>query len=48
MGTQVTDYRFIKAGALHKANGGYLILDAHKLLSQPHSWDALKRVLIAK
>jgi lon-related putative ATP-dependent protease len=48
MGTQVTDYRFIKSGALHKANGGYLIIDAHKLLSQPYSWEALKRVLVAK
>ncbi|GMR16364.1 MAG: ATP-binding protein [Gammaproteobacteria bacterium] len=48
MGTQVTDYRFIKAGALHKANGGYLIIDAQKLLTQPYSWEALKRVLVAK
>ena len=48
MGTQVTDYRFIKPGALHKANGGYLIIDAHKLLTQPNSWEALKRVLVAK
>lgn len=48
MGTQVTDYRYIKSGALHKANGGYLIIDAHKLLTQPYSWEALKRVLVAK
>ena len=48
MGTQVTDYRFIKPGALHKANGGYLIIDAHKLLTQPNSWETLKRVLVAK
>ena len=48
MGTQVTDYRFIKAGALHKANGGYLIIDAQKLLTQPYSWEALKRTLLAK
>ena len=48
MGTQVTDYRFIKPGALHKANGGYLIIDAQKLLTQANSWEALKRVLIAK
>ena len=48
MGTQVTDYRFIKAGALHKANGGYLIVDAQKLLTQPNSWETLKRVLVAK
>lgn len=48
MGSLVTDYRFIKSGALHKANGGYLIIDAHKLLTQPYSWEALKRVLVAK
>jgi len=48
MGTQVTDYRFIKPGALHKANGGYLIIDAYKLLTQPNSWETLKRVMIAK
>lgn len=48
MGTQVTDYRFIKSGALHKANGGYLIIDAQKLLTQPYSWEALKRTLLAK
>ena len=34
-GTLVTDYRHIKAGALHRANGGYLLLDARVLLRQP-------------
>ncbi|MDH5394754.1 MAG: AAA family ATPase [Gammaproteobacteria bacterium] len=48
MGTLVTDYRFIKPGALHKANGGYLVLDAQKLLTQPYSWEALKRVLVSR
>jgi len=45
MGALVTDFTLIKAGALHRANGGYLILDARKVLSQPFSWDALKRAL---
>jgi len=45
MGALVTDFNLIKAGALHKANGGYLILDAYRLLSQPYVWDALKRAL---
>lgn len=45
MGTLRTDYRMIKPGAMHKANGGYLILDAHKLLSQPYAWEGLKRAL---
>ncbi len=46
-GALVTDFTLIKAGALHSANGGYLVLDALKLLSQPHAWDGLKRVLRA-
>lgn len=41
----VTDYTKIKAGAIHKANGGYLILQAKDVLSNPQAWDALKRVL---
>ncbi len=45
MGTLVTDFSLIKAGALHRANGGYLILDAMKVLSEPFAWDALKRAL---
>ncbi|MDX1434270.1 MAG: ATP-binding protein [Gammaproteobacteria bacterium] len=45
MGTLVTDFTLIRAGALHRANGGYLLLDAHKVISQPFSWDKLKRAL---
>jgi len=45
MGTLVTDFSLIKAGALHRANGGYLVLDAMKLLTQPFAWEALKRNL---
>jgi lon-related putative ATP-dependent protease len=45
MGALTTDFTMIKPGALHKANGGYLILDARKLLQQPYSWEALKRAL---
>lgn len=48
MGTLRTDFRMIKPGAMHKANGGYLVLDARKLLSQPYSWDGLKRALQSK
>ena len=44
-GTLVTDYRQIKAGALHRANGGYLLLDARVLLRQPLGWEALKQAL---
>jgi len=44
-GTLVTDFALIKPGALHRANGGYLLLDARKLLMQPFSWEGLKRAL---
>ena len=45
LGALVTNFLLIKPGALHQANGGYLLLDAVKLLSQPLSWEALKRTL---
>jgi predicted ATP-dependent protease len=35
----------IKPGALHKANGGFLVLEARELLTKPYAWDALKRTL---
>jgi predicted ATP-dependent protease len=45
-GALVTNFRLIKAGALHRANGGTLLLDARSLLSEPFSWAALKRALL--
>jgi lon-related putative ATP-dependent protease len=48
MGTLVTDFNLIKAGALHRANGGYLILDARKVLLQPFAWEELKRALCSQ
>jgi predicted ATP-dependent protease len=45
LGTMVTDFREIKPGALHRANGGFLVLDALEVLRHPFSWDALKRAL---
>ncbi|MEQ8786805.1 MAG: ATP-binding protein [Pirellulaceae bacterium] len=48
MGSLVTDFTLIKAGALHRANGGYLILEMVKVLKQPYAWEALKRVLSAR
>ena len=44
-GALVTDFTMIKAGALHKANGGYLVLEMHRLAANPLAWDALKRSL---
>ncbi len=48
MGTVSTDFNLLKAGSLHKANGGYLILDANSLLFQPYAWEGLKRMLLTK
>lgn len=45
MGALVTDFLLVSAGALHKANGGFLLVDARKLLTFPFAWDALKRTL---
>lgn len=47
-GTLITDFTFVRPGALHKANGGYLILDAFKILSKPYAWDGLKRALFTQ
>jgi len=48
MGALVTDFRLIRSGALLEANGGYLILDMHRVLGKPFVWDALKQALFAK
>ncbi len=47
MGALLTDFNLIKPGALHRANGGYLVLEARKLLLQPYAWEGLKRALKA-
>jgi len=47
MGALVTDFQLIRAGALHQADGGYLILDALEVLTTPFAWDALKRTLLS-
>lgn len=44
-GALVTDFTLVRPGALHRANGGCLVIDAQKLLTQPFAWDALKRAL---
>ncbi|GEK60025.1 ATP-dependent protease [Marinococcus halophilus] len=45
IGSLVTNFTFIKPGAVHLANGGYLILQAADLLQHPGSWPGLKRML---
>ncbi len=47
-GALLTDFTMIRAGVLHEANGGYLVLEARKLLSEPFAWEALKRALRAE
>lgn len=44
-GTLITDFSLIKPGAVHLANGGYLVLDARKVLTSPYAWEGLKRIL---
>ncbi|RLD07722.1 MAG: ATP-dependent protease [Chloroflexota bacterium] len=45
MGASHTDFTLIRAGALHKANGGYLLIPARDMLINPYAWDSLKRTL---
>ncbi|MGJ8681527.1 Lon protease family protein [Paraglaciecola sp.] len=44
-GSVFTNYRMIRPGAIHKANGGYLLLDMDKVIEQPYVWETLKLVL---
>ncbi|MBT0586525.1 Lon protease family protein [Alteromonas oceanisediminis] len=44
-GVAYTTYQMIRSGALHRANGGYLLLDADKLVEQPYVWESLKLAL---
>ena len=45
LGTLVTDHTLIRPGALHRALGGYLLLDARRVLQQPYAWEGLQRAL---
>jgi predicted ATP-dependent protease len=47
MGTMVTDFRQIKPGALHRANGGFLVLHALDVIPSPFAWEGLKRALLS-
>jgi lon-related putative ATP-dependent protease len=47
-GTLSTDFTMVRAGALHRANGGYLVIEAMRLLSHPYAWEALKRALLTR
>lgn len=44
-GVAATDFTMIRSGALHRANGGYLVIDAREVLINPFAWDALKRCI---
>lgn len=44
-GALITDFTMIKSGALHKANGGYLVIEARDVLTSLYTYDALKKSL---
>jgi len=44
-GVATTNFALIKAGSLHRANGGYLVVNARDVLISPFAWDALKRCI---
>ncbi|HTP28751.1 MAG TPA: AAA family ATPase [Anaeromyxobacteraceae bacterium] len=48
LGMLITDFTLVRPGALHRANGGYLVLDARKLIAQPFAWESMKRALDAR
>jgi len=47
-GALITDFTMIRPGSMHKANGGFLLVDAERLLSEPFAWSSLKRALSEK
>ena len=47
LGTLLTDFTLIKSGALHRANGGFIVFDARRVLTSPFAWEGLKRALRA-
>ncbi len=48
LGTLLTDFSMIRSGALHQANGGYLIIEAREMFENEYVWSALKRSLFSK
>lgn len=48
LGALITDFTLIRPGSLHLANGGYLLIDARRLLLEPYAWEMLKRCLRAR
>ncbi|TVR30454.1 MAG: ATP-dependent protease [Balneolaceae bacterium] len=48
MGALTTDFTYLRPGSLLKANGGFIIIDALRLLTQPFAWDGLKRALLSR
>ena len=46
-GVVTTHFTNVKSGSLHRANGGYLIMDAYDLFKEQSAWEALKRTLKA-
>lgn len=47
-GAVVTDFTLLRAGALHTANGGYLVLRARDLFAEPGAYESLKRAIVGR
>jgi len=45
-GALTTDYTMIRGGSAHRANGGFLVIPVEDLLTDPFSWDSLKRTIM--
>ena len=48
MGALLTDFSMVRGGALLQANGGFLVLDVHRVLGRPFVWEALKQALFTR
>jgi len=48
MGALLTDFSLVRGGALLQANGGFLVLDIHRVLGRPFVWEALKQALFTR
>jgi lon-related putative ATP-dependent protease len=48
MGALLTDFSMVRGGALLQANGGFLVLDIHRVLGRPFVWEALKQALFTR
>ncbi|HET8945277.1 MAG TPA: ATP-binding protein, partial [Dehalococcoidia bacterium] len=48
LGTYISDHTLLRSGSVHRANGGYLVLNLLDVLTKPGAWDGLKRLIRTK